>query len=154
MAHILQDILHSDNGLHLYEALREEAESLLKGQDDWNDIATFNSMQVLDSVIRESLRYHPMLIKGLTKEVVRNGGLDLPNGTHVPQGTWVGVPVLGIHRDERYYKNPDSYDPFRYIKLRNEREKHEGKDSKPTNDLDAGKPSSTYLGFGYGRHAW
>ncbi|KAI1382458.1 cytochrome P450 [Hypoxylon crocopeplum] len=152
-SNVLLDILYSPAELQVYEALREEAEAALESQDDWNNAAIFNALQTSDSVIRESLRCHPMLIKGLTKEVVRKGGLDLPEGTHVAEGAWLGVPVLGIHRDARFYPNPESYDPFRYLKLRGDRQKGSTKGLVPTKDLDAGNPTSTYLGFGYGRHA-
>ena len=107
-------------------------------------------------MIRESLRYHPILIKGLTKEVVPSAGLQLPDGTHMPKGGWVGVPVLGLHRDERYYPNPDIYEPFRFVKEpRSSDEKEtQQKASAYEDDLEAAKPTTTYLGFGYGRHAW
>ncbi|XXH04100.1 hypothetical protein Hte_010511 [Hypoxylon texense] len=153
-SNVLLDILHSPAELQVYETLREEAKTSIKTPDDWNNADTFSSLQISDSVIRESLRCHPMLIKGLTKEVVRKGGLDLPDGTHIPQGAWLGVPVLGVHWDARFYPDPETYDPYRYVKLRRERERGPGEDSVPSKDLDAGKPSSTYLGFGYGRHAW
>ena len=107
-----------------------------------------------DSVIRESLRYHPILIKGLTKEVVPSGGLQLPDGTHMPQGGWVGIPVLGIHRDENYYRNPDEYQPYRYIKASTDEKIGFQKPVSWEDELEAGKPTTTYLGFGYGRHAW
>lgn len=152
-SNVLLDILHSPEELQVYETLRQEAETSIKSPDDWNNADTFNSLQISDSVIRESLRCHPMLIKGLTKEVVRKGGLDLPDGTHIPQGAWLGVPVLGVHWDARFYPDPETYDPYRYVKLRRERERGPGEDPVPSKDLDAGKPSSTYLGFGYGRHA-
>lgn len=146
--------------MQAYESLREEAATLIKSDADWNNGAIFRKLTLADSAIRESLRYHPILIKGLTKEVVRSEGLKLPDGTHIPRGGWIGIPVLGIHMDDRFYPNPQDYDPFRFVKLKQDREKSqrkEGSTEKRTNtmrDLDAGQPSSTYLGFGYGRHAW
>lgn len=133
--------------------LRKEAGALLLNQshckednsfeDDslWHQAAPFKSMLLIDSLIRESLRFHPILIKGLTKEVVPEGGLPLP-GTDIlmPAGSWVGVPVLGIHRDERYYPDSEVYKPFRF--------------ANRAGELEAGKPTTSYLGFGYGKHAW
>jgi hypothetical protein len=133
--------------------LRMEAEGILLNQrhrkdsnsyeDDslWHQAAPFKNMPLIDSLIRESLRFHPTLIKGLTKEVVSESGLLLPGSSiRMPEGSWVGLPVLGIHRDERFYPNPEVYMPFRFAD-------HAG-------ELEAGKPTTTYLGFGYGKHAW
>ena len=103
-------------------------------------------------MIRESLRFHPILIKGLSKEVVPREGLQLPGGTQMPQGSWVGIPVLGIHRDERYYPGSDEFQPFRFFK--ESRAGGAAKTSAYEDELDAAKPTTTYLGFGYGRHAW
>ncbi len=117
-SNILLDILNCDPKLDLYQALRSEAESVLRTEDDWKTSAPFNSLVLYDSVVRESLRCHPILIKGLTKEVIDPEGLKLPDGTHLPRGSWVGVPVLGVHRDERFYPDSTTYDPYRFMKLR------------------------------------
>lgn len=151
LSNILLDILGSPTELNVCERLREEANSVLAAESDWHDPASFSRLVVCDSVIRESLRCHPILIKGLTKEVLPSQGLKLPDGTHVPQGTWLGVPVLGIHRDERFYPGSSTYDPYRFIKLKEERE---GRSQNGLGDLDAATTSPSYLGFGYGRHAW
>ncbi|KUI64054.1 Fumitremorgin C monooxygenase [Cytospora mali] len=131
--------------------LRKEAQSVLENHKSdahdnrtndsmWHLAAPFKNMPLADSLIRESLRFHPILIKGLTKEVVHKDGIVLPGSTvRMPAGSWVGVPVLGIHRDERFYTDPQLYRPFRYV------------DSAES--LDASKPTPTYLGFGYGKHA-
>lgn len=131
--------------------LRQEAQSVLvnhksdthdseANESMWHLATPFKNMPLADSLIRESLRFHPILIKGLTKEVVSKDGIVLPGSTvRMPAGSWVGVPVLGIHRDERFYTDPQVYQPFRYV------DSAEG--------ADAGKPTPTYLGFGYGKHA-
>lgn len=154
-SHVLLDILHCPPELKLYQTLREESEALLQSPDDWNAAETFSKMHIMDSAIRESLRVHPMLIKGLSKEVIATEGIGLPGGAHLAQGAWLGVPTLGIHRDERFYPNAGMYDPFRFAKLREAQAKASGnKGTEAANDFDAGKPSTTYLGFGYGRGAW
>lgn len=158
-SNIVLDIVSCPPEMQAYESLREEAASSIKSEDDWKNGATFKKFTLSDSAIRESLRYHPILIKGLTKEVVCVGGLKLPDGTHIPRGGWIGIPVLGLHMDSRFYPNPQNYDPFRFAKLKQDRENSQRKETsteKPTNinNLDAAQPSQTYLGFGYGRHAW
>ena len=73
----------------------------------------------------------------------------------MPQGTWMGVPVLGIHRDERFYPDSSTYDPYRFSKLKQEREmENKNGAAVSSGDLDAASTSTSFLGFGYGRHAW
>lgn len=136
-----------------YESLRDEAASVIKTEADWIDVAIFKKLPTFDSAIRESLRHHPILTKGLSKEVIHSDGLTLPDGTHVEKGAWLGVPVLGVHMDERFYPDPQKYDPLRSVRAKQERMDSMGSQVN-TNDLDAGQPTPTYLGFGYGRHSW
>lgn len=145
---LLLDLANCPREDQVVQRLRQEAQSVLgnhkadDAQDSrWHLAAPFNNMPLLDSLIRESLRFHPILIKGLTKEVVAKDGISLPgSAVRMPAGSWIGVPVLGIHRDERFYADPQVYQPFRYV------DSGEG--------ISAGKPTTTYLGFGYGKHAW
>ena len=136
----------------MVEGLRREADSILKCEEDWWNASSFPRLIIADSVIRESLRYHPILIKGLTKEVVPAAGLRLPAGAHMPKGSWIGIPVLGIHRDERYYKDAADYQPYRFVHTRPKDDTE--KRMTWEDEMQAAKPTTTYLGFGYGRHAW
>lgn len=77
-------------------------------------------MVLTDSVIRESIRYSSIQTRGLLRAVTAADGVTLPNGTHVSQGTWVGVPVEAVHMDERFYDKPFEYDPFRFAKMKSE----------------------------------
>lgn len=101
-----------------------------------------------DSAIRESIRRSSVQTRGLLREVVSSGGVTLPNGTHVPKGTWLGVPVQPVHMDGDLYDKPYEYNPFRFAKMRSE-------DIVPSHEkLDATDISDTFLGWGYGRYAW
>ena len=40
----------------------------------------------------------------------------LPDGAVLKKGTEVHVPVLAIHMDERYYPDPERFDPDRFTK--------------------------------------
>ena len=160
-SNLLLDVLYCPPDAKAYETLGEEASRSLQGEDDWMNPATFKRLELCDSAIRETARYHPILIKGLTKEVVHPRGLSLPNGTHVPRGAWLGVPVIGLHNDDRFYPEAWKYDPFRYVRLKQDRrnlQREAGARGDQvtgcSKDLDAAQPSSTYVGFGYGKHAW
>ncbi|KAI0433824.1 hypothetical protein F5Y09DRAFT_338191 [Xylaria sp. FL1042] len=43
-------------------------------------------------------------------------GFQFPDCTSMPKGDWVGVPVLGIHGDEKYNANANVFEPFRFVK--------------------------------------
>ena len=101
-----------------------------------------------DSAIRESLRRSSVQTRGLLRAVVSPHGLTLPNGTHVPQGTWLGVPVQAVHMDGDLYDEPYEYRPFRFAKMRSENNVA-GHDKADATDI-----SDTFLAWSYGRYAW
>ncbi|XP_011704856.1 PREDICTED: probable cytochrome P450 6a13, partial [Wasmannia auropunctata] len=50
----------------------------------------------------------PILNRICTKEIV------LPTNIHLPKGTLITIPVLGLHRDPSIYPDPDKFDPERF----------------------------------------
>jgi hypothetical protein len=69
----------------------------------------------------------------------------LSDGTIVPPGWTVAVVSRTVHRDPSVYPNPDTFDPFRFSKLRMEADS-DVKYGFTTLDKD-------YILFGVGRHA-
>ena len=72
------------------------------------------------------------------------------NGVTIPAGTLVAVPSGAAHRDEASYRDPDTFDGFRFAKLR---------DCELEGDIAASRyqtvaTSNENLTFGLGRHAW
>jgi cytochrome P450 len=51
----------------------------------------------------------------------------------IPKGATVFIPIIGIHFDEKYWKNPKKFDPERF-----------------TQDEIAKRPSNAYIPFGDG----
>ena len=41
------------------------------------------------------------------------------NGFTIPQGTWVFINRWGMHMSERYWTNPDRFDPTRFLSKTN-----------------------------------
>lgn len=152
------DLLSSDPDRRYYKSLQEEAAAVFQTEQDWVEPSSLAKLSYADSTLRETLRKSPVLTRMVLREVVRKEGLHLPDGHHVPQGAWLGVPAISLHHDERFYPNPDEYDPFRFARA--------VKEPSPTRDAQAGNPSKyqklqglsttsdTYLAFGYGRHSW
>jgi cytochrome P450 len=67
----------------------------------------------------------------IAREAIENDDID---GHHIRPGTTVLIPVHQIHRDERWWPEPEAFDPNRFI-------------GDAVND----RPRSAYLPFGGGR---
>lgn len=128
---------------------------MFKIERDWTDHSNLGRLVLADSAIKETLRLSPLLFRGMIREVAGSDGIDLPDGHHLPQGTWLGVAIDGIHHDDRFYENPTDYDPFRFAREQGAGESS-GTDKLSTSSTVQGliTPSDTYLPWGYGRHAW
>ena len=69
------------------------------------------------------------------------------NGVTVPAGTLIAAPSGAIHKDGEIYSNPEEFDGFRFVKLR---ELNEDAGARH----QAFSTSTDHLTFGYGRHTW
>jgi cytochrome P450 family 6 len=58
----------------------------------------------------------------------------IPNTSHtIPKGASVWIPTIGFHFDERYWNNPEKFDPTRF-----------------TQEEIAKRPANAYFPFGDG----
>ncbi|KAK7038539.1 cytochrome P450 [Favolaschia claudopus] len=142
---ITQGVLHALYTLaaHLQyvEPLREEIESVVEAEG-WTK-AAIDKMVKLDSFLKESARYEP----GTAVNVLRRALKDytLSNGVTLPAGTLIGLPIMAQQHDEQIYENGDSFDPFRYARMKETAE--EGSNIQMTTT------STDFLLFGLGRRA-
>ncbi|XP_047511840.1 cytochrome P450 6B5-like [Pieris napi] len=66
----------------------------------------------LEACINETLRLYPVL-GVLTREVVED--FKLPSGVLLNKGVRIHIPVYSIHRDPKYFPNPDDFIPERFL---------------------------------------
>ncbi|KAM0725021.1 putative cytochrome P450 6a14 [Formica fusca] len=90
-----------------------------------------SEMKYLDCVVRETLRKYPPV--GATQRICAESYKIPDSDVVLEKGTKVLVPIYAIHHDPLYYKNPNVFDPNRFID-----------ENKKLHDND------TYLPFGNG----
>jgi cytochrome P450 len=89
--------------------LHEELQNVLNGRSP--EPADFPKLPFLYAVMHEVLRlYPPAYITARTSiEPCQIGGYDFPAGTTILMSQWV------MHRDPRYYDDPDAFCPGRWL---------------------------------------
>nr|OQO23591.1 hypothetical protein B0A51_08093 [Rachicladosporium sp. CCFEE 5018] len=137
----LLDILSSPNHAEILAALRNEAEQALHGPPEIWTRANILCLELADSAIRESQRLNRTTGKAMLRRVVAKEGLSLPDGTHIPNGIYIGLSAEGIHMDPELYEAPEEFRPFRFAGM-------DGRE-KARKLVSIG---TDYLPFGYGRH--
>ncbi|XP_001649101.2 probable cytochrome P450 9f2 [Aedes aegypti] len=103
--------LNPDVQQRLYEEI-VETDKQLGGKPPTYD--TLQKMQYMDMVVSESLRMWPAgaFDRKCDRDYVLDDGAGLK--FTIDRGACVWIPVHGIHRDPKYYPNPDKFDPERF----------------------------------------
>ncbi|XP_047515522.1 cytochrome P450 6B5-like [Pieris napi] len=71
-----------------------------------------NEMKFLDMALSEAIRLHPP-IGFLTRQCIKDTVLPVGN-IKVDKGTKIFTPIFEIHHDEKYYADPEVYNPERF----------------------------------------
>ncbi|KAJ7041349.1 cytochrome P450 [Mycena alexandri] len=129
--------------------LREEAARVVAA-DGWTK-AALGKMHKIDSFLRESLRMNGLGITTVGRRVTNRAGFRFADGTTIPHGEFLEIAVMDTHHDPTVYDAPDTFDGFRFSRLRDgqpDQQERGGvfKHGMVTTSLD-------YLPFGHGRHA-
>ncbi|KAM5541320.1 hypothetical protein V8D89_004874 [Ganoderma adspersum] len=138
-------ITHALNRLaehpELLAPLREEIETSISA-DGWTSAALAN-MWKLDSLLRETLRYHGIGLLAMGRKAMKD--ITLRDGTRIPQGALVQVASYALHHDGTHLENADTFDAFRYARMRGaagQGLKHQFTSTSPE-----------YIPFGHGQHS-
>lgn len=138
--------------------LREEVEEIIQ-REGWTK-AALDQMSILDSFIKESQRLHPLSISKSMSYIAYSQKVNtfsvlmqrkilddhtFTDGTKVPCGTTVGVATESVHMNDEIYPDASTFDPFRFIKLKEQ-------DATGRN-FDLVVTSKESIAFGIGRHA-
>ncbi|KAF3770642.1 cytochrome P450 [Cryphonectria parasitica EP155] len=100
------------------EELRQEAIAVLEGGDPssgWARKDSMTKLKKLDSFMKEVQRLSGNVTSFIRK--VRQP-ITLSDGTYLPAGTKLLAPLSGFSHDERYYPEPEKFDPLRFFRMR------------------------------------
>ncbi|KAL8797974.1 MAG: hypothetical protein Q9182_007066 [Xanthomendoza sp. 2 TL-2023] len=154
---VILDLASSTSDSDYYRLLREEAASVFRTPEDWVCWSSLRDLTLVDSAIRESLRLNSVAGRVMRQVMVKEG-LTLPGGQHLPQNAWVGVSIVGINRDSRFYKEADQYRPFRHAKRSTLEASSAASGTDDTTKAEANgaylaTTSDTFMSFGHGQNA-
>ncbi|KAJ0273007.1 hypothetical protein Brms1b_000780 [Colletotrichum noveboracense] len=124
----------------LVNDLREEIESVLV-KEGWTKTALFQ-MKLLDSVLKEAQRLKPTTSATMNRTAIKR--VTLPSGLVLETGDRC-MADLGSMVDPEVYENPEVFDGYRYLRMR--------EDPKLESKAHLVSTSSIHLGFGHGKHA-
>ncbi|POR33451.1 Ent-kaurene oxidase [Tolypocladium paradoxum] len=127
----------------IQEELREEAYQVLEVDEGWGRKESMTGLKKMDSFMREVQRLRGNIVSFLRKVMQP---ISLSDGTQLPVGTRIVAPLAGIAHDERFFPDPDRFDPLRFYRLRQE-------SAEANNRLQFTSIGDTYVNFGAGRHA-
>ncbi|XP_033345725.1 cytochrome P450 4C1-like [Bombus vosnesenskii] len=93
------------------DRVRAEVKAVLKENEGKLNMSTLQDLSYLERCIKESLRLYPSVprIGRKTEKELKLGNCKLPSSTEVL------VDIYNIHRDPRYWPNPDIFDPDRFL---------------------------------------
>jgi cytochrome P450 len=161
LTNTLFDLASSPFAESFLEDLRREVEEELDRENGtWNKACVARMIHI-DSALRESMRLCGFVCRGVMKMVVTPDGVTLPDGTHLPPRTKVGVTAYSIHHDEAAYSGAYIYDALRFSRpiknsagaecpTANAKGSAAAKERMPS--LVA--TSDTFMAFSHGKHAW
>ncbi|KAJ6784660.1 hypothetical protein PWT90_03223 [Aphanocladium album] len=121
-------------------ALREEIISVYRS-DGWEKTALYK-MKLLDSTIKETQRMKPISQISMVRLVKE--GFTLSDGTVLRKGSKIGVTSTHF-RDASNHENPDEWDPYRFVRMRDDPERQ--------NAAHLVSTTAEHNAFGHGQHA-
>ncbi len=102
----------------IQEKLRAEVDEAYETGTDKEGRLTYGTVQglpYLELVLYETLRKYPAAGTGIIRECIKDYTLPGTNVT-IKKGQEVNVSTIGVHFDDKYYPNPEKFDPERFTK--------------------------------------
>jgi cytochrome P450 len=149
-AHALLDIYCTSSRDEVVETLAAECRHVSAEHGELSSKEAIDSLYCLDSAVRESMRLHDVMVHLLPLDVVSGEPIDLGEGRRITAGSKVRTvfPAQMIHMDPDIYPSPEEFDAFRFSRGFDSAQKMKHAKRELMTTL-----STSFLPFGYGRHA-
>jgi cytochrome P450 len=123
--------------------LHEELDATLDGRPTVEDAFAF---EYAEAVVKEAMRRYPP-----AHEIRREPAEDVTIGEYeIPEGSLLVLPTWVLHRDERFWDDPEAFRPERWL----DSEAQYGSDGRTATPRDDGedrdRPEYAYVPFGGG----
>ncbi|XP_043506143.1 cytochrome P450 4C1-like isoform X1 [Polistes fuscatus] len=92
------------------ENIREEVKSIMQENNNLT-ISSLPKLSYLERCLKESLRLYPS-VHIISRQI--SNDLQLKHYL-IPSGVMVGVSIYSVHRNEKYWPNPNVFDPDRFL---------------------------------------
>ncbi|KAI1505447.1 cytochrome P450 [Biscogniauxia marginata] len=125
-----------------HEELAEEMRQAIAERDGPWTLQHVSKMRKLDSFMKESQRVHP--IGFITAQRIAVRPYTFKDGLYIPAGTVMQFPADAVHQDAANYPEPDKFDGYRFLRLR---------ETVDPNRFHFSSVSDTSLNFGAGFHS-
>lgn len=96
----------------IQERLREEIIEVLEKNEGELTYEAIKEMKYLDMVFKESMRKYPVIDRHF-RQSTKDYAIPKTNQI-IPAGTLIRVPVNALHNDERFWEDPEKFDPERF----------------------------------------
>ncbi|KAJ7172027.1 high nitrogen upregulated cytochrome P450 monooxygenase 2 [Mycena filopes] len=99
-----------------YTRVQSELDSVFADGDGLFDFAKHEQLEFMSACINETLRLHPPLPSGGSRQVKPNCGPRTIAGRVIPEGTSIFTPSHSVHRNPAYFSpHPDRFVPERWL---------------------------------------
>lgn len=92
--------------------VHEEIDAYLQKYENKLTYDIVNELPYTYACVEETLRLYPVLVN-LTREVVDD--YTLPTGVRLEKGIRIHIPVYHMHRDPKFFPEPEEYRPERFF---------------------------------------
>ncbi|KAG1821987.1 cytochrome P450 [Suillus subaureus] len=99
----------------LFPEIQAKAHTLIDSVVGASRLPTFedrSSLQYIDAILRETLRWHPILPLSVTHASVDS---DVYEGYYIPKGAIIMPNVWAMSQNEQKYPNPSQFSPERFL---------------------------------------
>ncbi|KAJ7658499.1 cytochrome P450 [Mycena rosella] len=126
------------------EEIRAEILAAIDSEGGVCNKAAVGKFYKLDSLLKEIGRFHSLFAVGSSRVTLREA--VIADGTVLPQGSVVAFAPKPLHHNSQVYRDPYTFDPFRFAKLRT------GDNAARDVQQSFTNLSNDYIVFGLGKH--